>query len=133
MITVSHEQVRLFRLAAIEYIKKFPDETKFKYSLEKVFERTTPVEGKWVDKLADIELDNAATNELGIVQFTIDDQGKRVYSFTKDGLRKRDADVNNEFKKPGVNEVEPFYTEDIPRDLHESWVNVFIPFVIEPN
>jgi hypothetical protein len=130
-IKVSFEKARLFRIGAIEYLKKIPEETKFKYALEKVFERTTPLEIKWTDRLADIELDNAATDERGIVQFTIDEQGKRVYSFTKEGLRQRDQDVNKEFKAAGLNEVEPFYTEDLPTDLHESWVNVFTPFVIK--
>ena len=84
-----------------------------------------------MEKLADIELDNAATDEKGIVLFSVDEKGKRVYSFTKDGLKKRDAELNKEFKKPGTNEFDPFYTDDIPENLHESWVEAFTPFVIK--
>ena len=133
-VKVSYLAVRAFRLAAIDYIKAFPQETKLKHAIEKMFERTTPIEQAWSKKLEDIELTHAATDKNKIVQFSTDKEtGQRVYQFTADGLGKRDEAVQAEFSKANKVEVEPYVATELPKDLDEGWVRVFRPFVVAPD
>jgi len=129
-VKVSFQQVRLFRINAVKWLQNNPTETKFKYALEKVFKRTDAIESKWSEKLSNLELDHAAVGENNVVLFTINEKGERVYSFTKEGLRKKDKEVELEFTKEDTNELEPYYVEDLPKEMPEGLVTVFTPFII---
>lgn len=128
---VSYFQVRLFRLNAENYLKVSSVETKFKYALEKMLERTVAIEKKWIERVSDIEIDNAATGENDVVLFTVDERGNRTYSFTKEGLRKKDKTIESEFNAEESNEIEPFYIEQIPEEISEGLRTIFTPFVIK--
>ncbi|AFD05952.1 hypothetical protein [Solitalea canadensis] len=131
---VSYKQIYSFIKAANEYLKLFPEETKLKYAITKVANQVNEFHKQWMEKLSDIELDHALTDaDTGRVFFTIDDKtGKRNYQFDKEGIKASDAAKDLAFEDKSI-EFEPYLALELPKGLHESWIEVFKPFVIDPD
>lgn len=127
--TVSYKEIRTFLLASNNYITNFKEETKLKYAIDKMATRLKPIHDEFYKKVGDIEVENAAEKE-GIVQFINNKEGQREYQFTKEGLKKRDKEVEELFNSKNIL-VETYHATSLPEDLHESWFEVFVPFVVK--
>jgi hypothetical protein len=64
-------------------------ETKVQKKLFKFGEKLKPFQQEYVNKVEELRLDNAATDEKGVL--TVDEKGE--YKFTKDGLKKLREDI----------------------------------------
>jgi hypothetical protein len=64
-------------------------ETKVQKKLFKFGEKLKPYQEEYVNKVEELRLDNAATDDKGVL--TVDDKGE--YKFTKDGLKKLREDI----------------------------------------
>lgn len=64
-------------------------ETKVQKKLFKFGEKLKPFQQEYVNKVEELRLDNAATDEKGVL--TVDEKGE--YKFTKEGLKKLREDI----------------------------------------
>ena len=96
-------------------------ETKVQKKLFKFGEKLKPYQETYVNKVEELRLDNAATDDKGVL--TVDDKGE--YKFTKEGLKKLREDV----KKLNESEFDFTPIEVLnPKGLEEfyflkDWVN----------
>jgi hypothetical protein len=96
-------------------------ETKVQKKLFKFGEKLKPYQETYISKVEELRLDNAATDDKGVL--TVDEKGE--YKFTKEGLKKLKEDVKK------LNESEFDFTPiDVlnPKGLEEfyflkDWVN----------
>lgn len=128
-IKISFRQTRIFRVNASNYLSTHADETKLKYALEKMLKLTEGIEAKWQSFVSDTEIDNAAVDAAGIIQFKITEKGGREYQYTKDGLKARDKAVNEKFEQADTNEIEPYTVSELPEGIEKEWLEVFAPFI----
>ena len=66
-------------------------ETKVQKKLFKFGEKLKPYQEEYVNKVEDLRLDNAATDDKGVL--TVDEKGE--YKFTKEGLKKLRDDIKS--------------------------------------
>jgi hypothetical protein len=64
-------------------------ETKIQKKLFKFGEKLKPYQEQYINKVEELRLDNAATDDKGVL--TVDDKGE--YRFSKDGLKKLREDI----------------------------------------
>jgi hypothetical protein len=97
------------------------EETKVQKKLFKFGEKLKPYQEQYVNKMEDLRLDNAATDEKGVL--IVDEKGE--YKFTKEGLKKLKEDI----KKLSESEFDFTPIEVLnPKGLEEfyflkDWVN----------
>lgn len=125
---VTYKQVRVFRINAVNYMNEHKDETKLNYALKKALKTTDSIEVKFNDFISDTELENAATDDKGVVLFTINEAGTRVFSFKKEGLKERDRVITKKFEE-SENEIEPYKLTEWPKDIAQEWIDAFAPFI----
>jgi len=128
----SYKKIIEFSNASGQYLKAFPKETKLSIALKEMSERCEPVFLDYNKKLAEINLKHAKEDADGCVLFTEAANGVRTYKFSKEGLVAKDAEAEILFTDPEGAEIEPCYAASLPKDLHESWKEVFTGFVIKP-
>lgn len=124
----TYKQTTIFRNSAISYLRQNEAETKLKLALEKQLKATTPAANEYVDKVQDMSFQYAAVDQDGCVLYTTRPNGHREYKHTKEGLKAFDAAVEELYNKADTVEFEPMVIE-FPEDIHESWVEIFKPFV----
>lgn len=66
-------------------------ETKVQKKLFKFGEKLKPYQEEYVNKIEELRLDNAATDDKGVL--TVDEKGE--YKFTKEGLKKLRDDIKS--------------------------------------
>lgn len=134
-VTVSYEKVLQFRANAQMYVRSHPKvNNKFTHALTKVISRTNEIEKKYQEKLNDLRIDLAATDDKGnLISKEINGQfGQTVtkYEFTPKNLKelnKRSRDLGKE-----TVEVEPYIcTSALPDDVNLALQEEFFPFVID--
>ena len=96
-------------------------ETKVQKKLFKFGEKLKPFQETYVSKLDEVRLDNAATDEKGVL--IVDEKGE--YKFTKDGLKKLKEDVKklneSEFDFTPIEVLNPKGLEEF--HFLKDWVN----------
>ena len=96
-------------------------ETKVQKKLFKFGEKLKPYQETYVNKVEELRLDNAATDDKGVL--TVDEKGE--YKFTKDGLKKLRDDVKklneSEFDFTPIEVLNPKGLEEF--HFLKDWVN----------
>ena len=93
-------------------------ETKVQKKLFKFGEKLKPFQETYVSKLDEVRLDNAATDEKGVL--IVDEKGE--YKFTKDGLKKYVKKLNeSEFDFTPIEVLNPKGLEEF--HFLKDWVN----------
>lgn len=108
------------------YLKEHTEPTKFRYALERMEKRAAKVHELFIEKLADINIEHAATDKDGAL-LTDQNDGFR---FTKEGIRARNK-ARKELLEAAV-ELEPYIATEMPKaELIEAEKEVCAGFVIE--
>lgn len=124
-MTKTNLQLINFINFARTYLQKFQEKTKFRYSLEKMDKRLTgPIE-TYSTKLADLQIEHAATEKEGGPILT-DEQGN--FRYTIAGLRAR-RQAQKELLEGEIN-FEPYYATEVPKDLSQAEKEVCAGFVL---
>jgi hypothetical protein len=96
-------------------------ETKVQKKLFKFGEKLKPYQEQYVSKIEELRLDNAATDDKGVL--TVDDKGE--YKFTKEGLKKLKEDIKklneSEFDFTPIEVLNPKGLEEF--HFLKDWVN----------
>jgi len=96
-------------------------ETKVQKKLFKFGEKLKPYQEQYVSKIEELRLDNAATDDKGVL--IVDDKGE--YKFTKDGLKKLKEDIKklneSEFDFTPIEVLNPKGLEEF--HFLKDWVN----------
>lgn len=109
------------------YMKENPEPTKFRYALERMEKRAVKAHEPAAEKLADLNIEYAATDGEGGPVLTEPD-GR--FRYTKEGIRKRNA-AQKELLAAEV-EIEPYIATEPPQvELTDAEKEVFAGFVIE--
>lgn len=111
---MTKNDVYLFSQWAQKRIESEDAESKLRYALSKVVARLRPVLSDLVEAWNDIDIDEAATDEKGIL--VKDSFGG--YGYTKEGAKKR-LDRRRAVLKETV-EVKPFFVDTEPFNLTED-------------
>ncbi len=109
------------------YLSQHKDEdTKFVYALGRIDKRARKLHGKYQEKIEDVSIDNAMTEEK---------TGKILrnahggYEFTKDGLKKLSEETRAMLDAEV--EIEPYLAPDLPEKMSPADKDKFIGFAIE--
>lgn len=102
-----------------------PQKTKWTYALERMEKRLTDLVEAYSTKLADIQIDHAATEKEGGPILT-DAQGN--FRYTKEGWRARRT-AQKELLSVEI-EFEPYYATEVPKDLSQLEKEVCAGFVL---
>lgn len=124
----TYKQVFNFNVNANNYLKLHTEETKLKYAIERVGKANESVINSYYQKLADLQLEHAYANEKGVVPFTTNEQGTRVYEYSKEGLKKLDKAIEDLFNSEV--EIQVYYATELPEDYDNQWDEIFKGFVI---
>jgi hypothetical protein len=96
-------------------------ETKVQKKLFKFGEKLKPYQEEYVNKVEELRLDNAATDDKGVL--TVDEKGE--YKFTKEGLKKLRDDIKSlnesEFDFKPIEVLNPKGLEEF--HFLKDWVN----------
>ena len=96
-------------------------ETKVQKKLFKFGEKLKPYQEEYVNKIEELRLDNAATDDKGVL--TVDEKGE--YKFTKEGLKKLRDDIKSlnesEFDFKPIEVLNPKGLEEF--HFLKDWVN----------
>ncbi|CAB5218610.1 hypothetical protein UFOVP216_38 [uncultured Caudovirales phage] len=96
-------------------------ETKVQKKLFKFGEKLKPYQETYVNKVEELRLDNAATDDKGVL--TVDEKGE--YKFTKEGLKKLREDIKklneSEFDFTPIEVLNPKGLEEF--HFLKDWVN----------
>ena len=96
-------------------------ETKIQKKLFKFGEKLKPYQEQYINKVEELRLDNAATDDKGVL--TVDDKGE--YKFTKEGLKKLKEDIKklneSEFDFTPIEVLNPKGLEEF--HFLKDWVN----------
>ena len=128
-VKTTYEKVFNFIAGANLYLKANEEETKLKYAIERTGEKVNLVTKEYQQKLQDLRLEHAYSDDKGKVPFTIAQNGEREYEYTKEGLKALDKAIEDLFKSEV--EVEVYYTTELPDGLDEGFKNLFKGFVID--
>jgi hypothetical protein len=126
--TKTYKDVFNFMANANRYLSINKDETKLKYAIERVGKANEVVTSSYHQKVADLNLEHAFTDDKGRVPFTTNEQGVRTYEYTKDGLKSLDKAIEDLFNSEV--EVSVYYATEMPEDYNEQWDIAFKGFVI---
>ena len=99
--------------------------TKLSYAIEKVIKMNKSAIDYYNEALEDVRIDNAAVDEKGVL--LTDEKGS--YRFTKDGIKKFNADIKA--LKAKEYEFHAHIISELPADLDESLIKALAGFVIE--
>lgn len=125
----TYQEVFNFIANANIYLKSNTEETKLKYAIERTGEMVNKVAKDFQQKVADLKLEHALSEPNGKVPFTLNEQGERVYDYTKEGIKALDKATEDLFNSEV--EVEVYYATELPETLEEGWKEIFKGFVIE--
>lgn len=123
------KRVQQFVGAANDYLKKFPEETKLKYAIQKVGTRVEAVNQEYDEAKEDIELEHANVDANGSVLYKIVN-GRRQYDFTAEGIKKLRKALNQLFEEPDRFEIKAHMIAELPDDFPEEYRPFFEGFVI---
>jgi len=98
--------------------------TKLGYAIKRVSAQFERLQMRRTEDRNDIDVDNCATDEKGIILTEPDGR----FRFTKEGLKARNLALRR-LDDEGF-EVEPYFATEIPEDLNEFCVEAFTKFVI---
>lgn len=128
-VTKTYKEVFSFIANANAYLKTNEEETKLKYAIERTGEKVNLVTKEYAQKVKDLRLEHAYSDEKGKVPFTTNEQGEREYEYSKEGLKALDKAIE-ELWNSSV-ELEVYYAQELPEGLEEYFKEVFKGFVIE--
>jgi hypothetical protein len=120
----TYEKVFEFMGETGAWISQNPELTKFKYGLEREMKLLKNVKENFEIEANDISIDNAATDDKGVL--LTDANG--AFKFTKEGLKARNKQ-HRELLSKSV-EIEPYYVSEIPDELTDEQRQAFTGFVI---
>lgn len=107
------------------YAGQHPEQTKFRYALERTEKRLEKAIQTYSDALSDLQIEHAATDEKGAL--LTDDKGG--FRYTKDGLRGRNKG-QRDLLQTNIAEFEPYYATELPENLSQIEKEVCAGFVI---
>lgn len=103
------------------------EQTKFRYSLERMDKRLKPQISDYNDALTDLQIEHAATDgDKGPV--LTDEKGN--FRYTKDGLRARNKAQKDLLEKT-VADFEPYFATELPENLSQIEKEVCAGFVVK--
>lgn len=113
-----------FLSAAQPWLAAHPEDRKFRYALRKVTKQAEKLWATYTEQTEDLDIEHCAVGKDGVI--LKDERGQ--FSFTKDGLRKRNAARKALFESAAG--VVAFLATDVPADLSEAEREAFAGFVL---
>lgn len=113
-----------FLNAAQPWLVAHPEDRKFRYALKKVTKQAERLWATYTEQAEDLDIEHCATGKDGVI--LKDDRGQ--LSFTKEGLRKRNAARKTLFEADAG--VVAFLAAEVPAELTESEREAFAGFVL---
>lgn len=127
MITLkSPSEISRFVNVAANWLQQNPASTKLSYAINKVFKETHKALETYNIRLQEIDIENASTDPTTGVLLVKDDK----YQFTKPDAIKRNRERVELMNTPV--QIQAYFATALPDDLHPSYRDAFIGFVIEP-
>lgn len=126
-VKTTYEKIVGFSMMArIWFAKdKSNENTKLGYALTKMDARLQKIQQKYNNRRVDIQIDNCATDEKGLI--LKDERGE--YRFDKAGLKKCNEELQTLFESEV--EIEPYFATQVPDSLTEAEREAFTGFVLE--
>lgn len=107
------------------WLQNHPDDTKFKYALERVSESALKANAEMERKIEDLQIDHQATGEHGVLLYNPD----KSRAYTAAG-EKALRDAKAALMESEVH-IEPHYCSELP-ELPEGAREILAGFVIKP-